>query len=1400
MKLRDSYDGSGIPFQGDRMTLLKSIPVNARIERATVSVTPVDATRGAEPFAETTAFDGATGTWGATKTVVPGGGGWVEVDFHARRTLASVSGSNLSGTSLQVDFGGVFVELNPAGSVRTPNDSAPFRISSEAQRLPGLTVTKIKFTNASDKFSTPDVRQVTFRSLASNVTLRLGDSAPFWARVGELVTRETTPDFAPLLQAFLAQAKTENGFFLVPLTLHTDTLARLNVSLEIDHLVEQNVLPPGLSEITLPFNLSTRANAPPEVLQIVVPHGSRVARRGASARVNGVFEPTRLVRETDVSVAPAGSVEVTPALSHAQPVKLTSEAVVSDIDLLFTVNRTARFQLDIREDFDGKPGETSFLAAPVAQTLPAPVGVAAERRAEGETKWLSVRLPNEFQFKAGTTYWLVLQSLEGTFEWQVAPAPAGSDLTLQRTDTGGLSWRGETATPAGDPVRAFFRLRRRPDTFEVPIELEIGEGEQAVRLNMDRFQPLGRVDFELDPDDLSNAINEYIDKEARAGSCTGVEHLDNGDFEQWLRVGDALGQASSIPLNLPPRSLAFAPDGSWAYVGLSTEDDESGSLGVVDVACGALVEPAITLDNLMPDILVLSPTGTRAYVTDGRRFQIIDATTHRALAPSVELPRGSLMVALAVSPDGARLYAAMKNISFDDANPNTPRHQIVAIETERLEQLAARGGRDEEDDDPAFKTLPLSTPPISLAVSPDGNRLYVVTFERNTLTRKGGQGELHILDALTLQPPGDIIIVGNQPEGIALSADGKRAVVLNVGDFNLSVIDTTMRRTVATISLVRVFEGPIAYAVALSPEGTRAFVASRRSGAKTDTLNVIDIDRGVVEAFDAGTNSMALALSPQGDQLYIADAASNLSPPGTDSLISIQMGTRLPAEWELTSGTVSPLCYPAPQHVVAQLGSFNPQSAQSPTTISQVVPITELCTYAFTFEAIASQQFAVAEVFWINDECGLLRTDTVPVEALRPPLETFSSQLSAAFQMRDLEEKPALVLHQRRLDAPAGATQAEVRFNAPYDVVMYVGSVSLAGTNEALENTDLRARTEGLPAGWEMLPAVAPGVSLSAAGGEIQLRNNGSAATELVQSVDVEGNRPFVLELQGSTEARAAARANPSLELRWFKADKSQAAATIVLNLSPDNFDSASARGTTPPDAMRAEVHLIVPPGTTQKVKNVSLQFMPVMNVPVTFVAQAPGELSLFDWRIAFEQAELKRPPLPKKGLCIATPPGRAPGRTHDEYHCHYCPHCGAEQPADEPTPTSSPAGRPASVERCSVCGTKSVRLGGQSTSGTQPLAAHLPSARSTAVAHAEHVKPAALNESAEASPAKPFVAVVGIGPVRSMKLSALGINSLELLAAATPEDIMKVPGITSQLAANFIKQANDLLAQDRNA
>src|SRR5438874_1986471 len=86
-------NGGGTPFQGDRALEVRSIAANTKILRATASVTPVDVTNGAAPFAETIAFVGNTGDFGTTKTSTTS---FVEVDFHARRTLAHVDGSNLS--------------------------------------------------------------------------------------------------------------------------------------------------------------------------------------------------------------------------------------------------------------------------------------------------------------------------------------------------------------------------------------------------------------------------------------------------------------------------------------------------------------------------------------------------------------------------------------------------------------------------------------------------------------------------------------------------------------------------------------------------------------------------------------------------------------------------------------------------------------------------------------------------------------------------------------------------------------------------------------------------------------------------------------------------------------------------------------------------------------------------------------------------------------------------------------------------------------------------------------------------------------------------------------------------------------------------------------------------------
>jgi hypothetical protein len=65
-------------------------------------------------------------------------------------------------------------------------------------------------------------------------------------------------------------------------------------------------------------------------------------------------------------VAPEGAVEVSPEAVQARPLALDEPVAADAVDLLLAaVTRRARLQLDVREDLDGKPGNTSLLGAPV---------------------------------------------------------------------------------------------------------------------------------------------------------------------------------------------------------------------------------------------------------------------------------------------------------------------------------------------------------------------------------------------------------------------------------------------------------------------------------------------------------------------------------------------------------------------------------------------------------------------------------------------------------------------------------------------------------------------------------------------------------------------------------------------------------------------------------------------------------------------------------------------------------------------------------------------------------------------------------------------------------------------------------------------------------------------------
>jgi hypothetical protein len=262
MKLSDEFDGSDAPFEGDRTLLWRSLPANARVTKAIIRLTPVSPSNR-RIFEEIITFNGnGQGDLGATKVT---GSNFVELDFHHRRTLAMVAGTNIrattgaTGANLQVDMGGLYLEINKKGAIKGGPSDPLFELQADGI-LPGLTVSKFKLTPATAG-GAPNVTNVTVRSVPTNVSVRLGTMAPFWTRIGEMTQAETSPDFAPVLQVFLATAKIENGFCTIPLVLHSDAVTRLSAELEVEYLGEKLGDPSGVKEVALVFDVGGGAKA-----------------------------------------------------------------------------------------------------------------------------------------------------------------------------------------------------------------------------------------------------------------------------------------------------------------------------------------------------------------------------------------------------------------------------------------------------------------------------------------------------------------------------------------------------------------------------------------------------------------------------------------------------------------------------------------------------------------------------------------------------------------------------------------------------------------------------------------------------------------------------------------------------------------------------------------------------------------------------------------------------------------------------------------------------------------------------------------------------------------------------------------------------------------------------------
>jgi hypothetical protein len=1115
------------------MLRLRSLPAGAKVTKAILVLTPVAPLNG-KRFEETFVFNATVGAnelnaedWGVNK-IPEAPGPFVEVDFHARRTLEAVSGSQGSignvlgtetpGASLQVDMGGSYVGIANDGTFMAP-DKTPWvvTLSSGATPLPGLTVNKFRLsavpldpTNLEN--TTLDITNVTIRSVPTNVSMRIGQMAPFWTRLGELINAETSSDFADVLQAFLSEAEVENGFFIIPLVIHSDTIARLNVELQIEYVLEQPVLPPHLPEVTIPYNFSTVPGVDEALTTVSLPREAIPVSGRTGAQVRGEFEPTRVASGPIGEEPTTFPIVVSPKCALAQPLRSDTEIAITGIDLPLANTQPGLAGLDvaIQSDADGKPSGEILTSADVRIKKPLP----------DQSAWGSATLPSEFRVLPEVRYWLVLQSQVGQAYWNATPGTTG-ELALQCSRDGGLSWRMATEPGVTAPLAALFRLRDTPDRFTVPVQLQIGKGAHAVRRRLDEFAPLGRVEFSFD---LAEKLEEYLAGPAVVSPCGTGELLTNRTFDQ------------------PPhddatrRLFGFDAGGAWVLI------------GSVDLSRGAnlAVERFIHLsvDGKLPiriDCAGANPSHTNFN-------EIIDAINR------------------AVGDEVASEYTINKKI-------HTGRL--------RIESSSGDGGRFELH-------------PWRQAIVPQG-------WECSPEAR--GQIWRLKLPTITYSLPGAESPVTWRPERIVVAMEAS-------GDKPLMVIQS-----------LPVAEG-CAYALRFL---FRTCVDFRRRPASTGpnprieqdvTFEVYDSPQAQTHIQDSGRGIQGLNC---GDELEIS---LSLASPFVELTLTTDECPKVEVEafeGDMSVGTTK----------MSGDGRIPQTLRLTGTRITRVVvsgASGETLLHKFCFA-----DRSLWEIRWIDAEGQLIKSEAEELDTR----DQFFPEIDGMLQ------------REVRLVAPSGAAQAEIRFIQPPLGFLLLDDVSLRPTSEALSNAsfqqwEVETGDQLSPVGWTRLSGwldheVEEETRLSG----IMLRSDGPEDAIIAQTMEIVAGERYevrvcahpapslttVSQWAGNPEGQPIQQ-RARLELRWL--DDRLLGDPVILPMDGRGFPSYAWAGTAPAGATRAEIRLIQPRSRgSLLVEYVSLERADLVSVPLIFLGEAPGELTVSDLRVTYDLPEPPEQALP---------------------------------------------------------------------------------------------------------------------------------------------------------------------------
>jgi|GEM_PF-4383031 len=190
---------------------------------------------------------------------------------------------------------------------------------------------------------------------------------------------------------------------------------------------------------------------------------------------------------------------------------------------------------------------------------------------------------------------------------------------------------------------------------------------------------------------------------------------------------------TTVGVGNEPQAIALTPDGSFAYV----TNYRDNTVSVIDTRMDTVVATIKDNIGLGPNGVGVTPDGKQVYVInfDGDSLSIIDTATNTV--PAAPTAVGLSPVRVTFSPDGLLAYISSV-LDFS----------IIPFDTVKKEKGTS---------------IPITTEPDGLVVSPKGKRIYVAAFGRN--------GTTNYIDVLSTIKNASVatITVGDGPFAVALT-------------------------------------------------------------------------------------------------------------------------------------------------------------------------------------------------------------------------------------------------------------------------------------------------------------------------------------------------------------------------------------------------------------------------------------------------------------------------------------------------------------------------------------------------------------------------------------------------------------------------------------------------------